>query len=508
MTNDKASHHIIQKIAKDRELVRELQKVQHESSSVGKKVILHKYVKQVQPAYKFYKVHAEIAKVLQKVIDDELNRVIIQVPPRIGKSYLASKLFPAAYLTEHPDRNVGVISYSAELAESFSRAAREHYSESGGSLNQYKKAVNDWGTQGGGGLWCAGVGGVVTGRSGHLLIIDDPVKNREDADSATMMEKLWEFYTSTLYTRLEPKVGAIVCIQTRWSDNDLIGRLIEREKNVNEVGRENWVILDLPALFEDLDSRPVMPEHCEVITDWRTEIDEAVCPQRYTTQDYYRIREAVGAREFAALFQQRPAPEGGNLFDHKWWQYYETMDDIPELQRVMLSVDCSFSDSDTSDYVVGTVIGQSGSSFYVLDLFRKRTDIIGTIAMIGTLRCKEGIYNADGVIIELAANGFAVYQMLSRKIPGMIGFKPDKSKVARASAIVPTVEAGNVFLPKNAIWLDQFINEFNLFPASKNDDMVDSLSMGIDYLSRRGASVIQQVNWGRGSPILPSADYG
>ena len=118
MTNDKASHHIIQKIAKDRELVRELQKVQHESSSVGKKVILHKYVKQVQPAYKFYKVHAEIAKVLQKVIDDELNRVIIQVPPRIGKSYLASKLFPAAYLTEHPDRNVGVISYSAELAES------------------------------------------------------------------------------------------------------------------------------------------------------------------------------------------------------------------------------------------------------------------------------------------------------------------------------------------------------------------------------------------------------
>ena len=129
------------------------------------------------------------------------------------------------------------------------------------------------------------------------------------------MDKLWDWYASTLYTRLEPEVGAIVVIQTRWSENDMIGQLLESEENVSEKGRENWTIVDLPALFEDEGSRPKLPEHCETIADWRTEEGQALCPQRYDEEDYERIREAIGTREFASLYQQRPAPVGGNMFD-------------------------------------------------------------------------------------------------------------------------------------------------------------------------------------------------
>ncbi|MGA1689998.1 MAG: terminase large subunit domain-containing protein, partial [Candidatus Nanopelagicaceae bacterium] len=283
----------LQRAASNREMVRELRRLKTKKRADGETIVFHKFIKDVFPNYKFYKVHAELTKQLQAVIDGKCNRLIIQIPPRHGKSLLASRLLPAAYLLAHPDRFVGITSYSAELAEGFSRNARDMYKQAGGLLDQYKQAVNDWGTQGGGGLWAAGVGGAITGRSGHLLIIDDPVKNREDAESPKMMEKLWDWYTSTLYTRLEPSVGAIVVIQTRWSENDLIGQLIESEKNVSEKGRENWTILDLPAISEDISSRPILPDHCEVIDDWRENEGLALCPQRYDIDDLERIREAI-----------------------------------------------------------------------------------------------------------------------------------------------------------------------------------------------------------------------
>ena len=198
--------------ASGQDLLREVKK--KKTTKTKDRVILWKFIKKVFPQYKFYKFHATVIEQLQRVIDGKCDRIILQVPPRHGKSLLASQLLPAAYLLAHPDRFVGISSYSAELAEGFSRKAREYFKDAGGLLNESSKAVNAWGTEGGGGLWAAGVGGAVTGRSGHLLIIDDPVKNREDAESERMMEKLNDWYTSTLYTRLEPHVGAIVVIQT------------------------------------------------------------------------------------------------------------------------------------------------------------------------------------------------------------------------------------------------------------------------------------------------------
>lgn len=471
------------------------------SSKSAERVILWKFIKKVFPNYKFYKFHAEVIKQLQRVIDGTCTRLILQVPPRHGKSLLASQLLPAAYLLAHPDRYVGISSYSSELAEGFSRKARDYFKESGGLLNESSKAVNAWGTEGGGGLWAAGVGGAITGRSGHLLIIDDPVKNREDAESARMMEKLSDWYTSTLYTRLEPKIGAIVVIQTRWSENDMIGQLLENEMNVSEEGRENWTIVDLPAMYEDESDRPLLPSHCEVVPDWREEPGEALCPQRYDETALKRIREAVGSRDYASLYQQRPAPEGGNMFAPDWWQYYGLNDPLPDFQRVMLSVDCTFTDTKKSDYVVGVVVAQAGSQYYVLDLVRQKLDVVGTMAMIARLYKRHQL---NGTVIELAASGYAVYQMLQKKVPGLIGVKPEKSKVARASGVVPMVEAGNVYLPASAPWLDAFISEFSLFPASKNDDQVDALVQAITYMAMRAAPQMTSVTWGRGDRALPS----
>ena len=487
--------------ASGQDLIKDVKKKKSEKSA--ERVILWKFIKKVMPSYKFYKFHATVIEQLQRVIDGKCNRLILQVPPRHGKSLLASQLLPAAYLLAHPERYVGISSYSAELAEGFSRKAREYFKDGGGLLNDSSKAVNAWGTEGGGGLWAAGVGGAVTGRSGHLLIIDDPVKNREDAESGRMMEKLNDWYTSTLYTRLEPHVGAIVVIQTRWSENDMIGQLLENEHNVSEKGRENWTIVDLPALYEDQDDRPKLPAHCPTVPDWREEVGEALCPQRYDMDALERIREAVGSRDFASLYQQRPAPEGGNMFDPSWWQYYDWDTPLPDFQRVILSVDATFTANNKSDYVVGTVVGQAGSQFYVLDMVREKLDVVGTMAMIARLYKR---HNLSGTVIELAASGFAVYQMMQKKVPGLIGVRPDKSKESRAAGIVPMVEAGNVYLPASTPWLDAFLNEFALFPASKNDDMVDSLTMALNYCAQRSAPQMTTVTWGRGDRVLPNVD--
>jgi predicted phage terminase large subunit-like protein len=416
-------------------------------------------------------------------------------------SLLSSQLFPAAYLLAHPERNVGLTSYSADLAQGFNRQAREVYRAAGGQLDPYAQAVTLWQTAQGGSCWAVGTGGTVTGRSGHLLVLDDVVKDRAEASSALVSQRTWDWYTSALYTRLEPKVGAIVMLMTRWAEDDLIGRVLEQERNVSEEARENWTIIDLPALYEDEGDRPKLPSHCHVVPDWRTEIGEALCPQRYDTSDLLRIREAVGSRDFASLYQQRPAPEGGNLFHPDWWQFYSATDDLPDFDRVMLSVDCTFTDAKTSDYVVGAVVGQAGQRYYVLDLVRQKLDVVGTMAMISRLYKR---HTPNGCLIELAASGHAVYQMLRQKVPGMIGYNPHgKSKVARASGIIPTVEAGNVFLPTSAPWLESFLNEFSLFPASKNDDMVDALSMAVNYCSQRNPAQLTTVEWGRqAKPML------
>ena len=269
------------------------------------------FIRLVAPKVVFYPHVAQLVDVLQRVADGELKRVMIFMPPRHGKSELASRLFPAYWLYRHPTQYVGLASYGASLAYMLSRAARENYLRAGGALTV--AGVEEWLTPQGGGMWSAGVGGAITGKGFSCGIIDDPVKNAEDAASPTIRANQKEWWKSTLYTRLEPN-AAIICIGTRWHQDDLMGWLLTQEAD-QDTEPERWHIISMPAIAEPL---PPLPPTCTVEPDPRI-AGEPLCAERYSLARLTKIRGAVGEGVWSALYQQRPQRADGNIFHRTWW---------------------------------------------------------------------------------------------------------------------------------------------------------------------------------------------
>lgn len=239
----------------------------------GEPLTLREFVGLVNPRYVWYEHVARLAAVLQRVADGEVSRLMVFMPPRHGKSELISRLFAAYYLYRYPARWVGVTSYAAELAYTLSRNARENYTRAGAALNPAAYAVRHWETGKGGGLWAAGVGGPITGKGFHLGIVDDPVKNAEEAHSEAIRAKQWEWWRSTFLTREEPG-AAIVVVQTRWHEDDLSGRILAHEAEEPE----NWHVVHYEAIKEEEPS--TYPASCTVEPDFR-ETGEALAPLRY-----------------------------------------------------------------------------------------------------------------------------------------------------------------------------------------------------------------------------------
>ncbi|MBD2437352.1 phage terminase large subunit [Nostoc sp. FACHB-110] len=433
------------------------------------------FVDKVYPKYKWYRHCIVLADVLQRVADGELKRVMVFMPPRHGKSQLTTKLFTAYYLYRYPEQWVGINSYAAELSYTFSRASRDAYRQNDGKLREDAQAVKNWETPEGGGLWAAGVGGPITGKGFHLGLIDDPLKNQEEAFSETIRKKQQEWYESTFYTRAEPD-AAIVVIQTRWHELDVSGWLLSQEGQDEE--SECWHIVNLEAIKEE--KPPKVPSTCTLEPDWR-QPGEALCPERYPLKRLLRICKRIGAFFWNALFQQHPAPLEGNHFKRSWWKYYKVAPS--DFDLIIQSWDCTFKETKKSDFVVGQVWGKRGSQFYLLDQVRDRMDINATIAAIRALSIKWP--QASAKLVEDKANGPAVISLLEREIPGLIAIEPEGGKLVRAVAIAPYVEAGNVFLPENAPWVGDYVTEFSTFPNGANDDQVDGTSQGINWLQSR-----------------------
>jgi hypothetical protein len=243
---------------------------------------------------------------LGRVAIGSVKRLLITMPPRHGKSEFASKYFPAWYLGTFPDRRVILTSYEADFAMTWGRKVRDLLHEFGPavfgvSVRSDSTAANRWGIEDNtGGMDTAGVGGPITGKGAHLLIIDDPVKNAEEAASETMRNKAWDWYVSTAYTRLEP-AGAVILIQTRWHSDDLAGRILA---HAAETG-ERWDVVNLPAMAEEGD---VLGR----------ESGEPLWPERFDLDALERIRATLGGYYFAALYQQRPGPPDGAMFKTAW----------------------------------------------------------------------------------------------------------------------------------------------------------------------------------------------
>ena len=465
----------------DSHIKKSLDSLKFAKSTSATDMSFREFIKLVMPNYQFYKWNEILIDLLEEVVEGKLLRLVVQVPPRHGKSQLVSRLFPAYYLLKHQDRQVAVTSYGATLAEGFSRAARAFYVDAGGRLDPASQSVKAWGTEQRGGLLAVGVGGAATGRGAHLGIIDDPIKDRKEAESKAVIDTLRDWYGSTFRTRIEPEGGAIVVVQTRWSENDMVGMLLDNEEAVEPDDREGWHVVDMPAIAEQWEDRPPLPDCVTVEEDWR-ETGEALCPERYDLRALSKIKAAIGSREFNALYQQSPRGDGGNIIHADWFNFFDAQPE--KFSRIILSIDCTFTDADTSDYVAMAVVGQAGAQFYLLDMVNERLDIVGTMTRI---QAKVRQWKPSAVLVEAAANGHAVMSMLKNKVPNMIGIKPSLlgPKVVRVQACAPIIEAGNLWLPSRSTWVEPFITQATLFPAARNDDMVDALSQALNWANQR-----------------------
>lgn len=428
------------------------------------------YVERVHRGqYQHFRHTKLICDALQTVADGQQRYVMIEMPPRHGKSMTVTETFPSFFIAKNPEKRVIIASYSDTLARKFGRRNRDKVMEYGPSffgvqLSQDNAASNNWSLAGHrGGLLATGIGGSITGEGADVLIIDDPFKNAEEANSKTIRDKVWDEWESTLSTRLH-KGASVIVIMTRWHEDDIIGRLLEQSPR-------NWTRLRLPAIAEDEDDllgrKP----------------GEALCPELGFDEEWAKTKKKeVGSRTWAALFQQRPAPESGDIFDRKWWKYYKALPG--HFQEVVQSWDCTFKDDKESDYVVGQVWGRLGADKYLIDQVRDRMNFPTTVQAIRAMAAKHPEANAK--YIEDKANGSAVIQILTNEIPGIIAVTPDGGKVARASAISPDVEAGNVYLPDPGIapWIGDFVEECTVFPNGAHDDQVDSMTQAINQMHK------------------------
>lgn len=491
-------HRTLQRTGRARKLNREVKSKRLQSADPTN-LTFQAYIEIVNPDFRFYAWNEIAIARLQEVADGKLLRLLIQVPPRHGKSELA-KLFAGYYLLRHPRRYVGVCGYGADLTYPFSRTSRYYFKLAGGILNPEAQAVTLWETRDRGGCWAASVGGSVTGKGAHLAILDDPLKDREEAESKAVIRTLHSWYKSSFRTRINPEDGAIVIIQTRWSEVDAIGLALDLEENAPEEYREGWHLIDFPATYEPWELRPRIPECVTVEEDFRTVVGTPLCPERYDARALGIIRATLGSREWNCLYQQNPVALEAAIFRASWWKYRtQVAADGSRLPRarVIISVDCAFEDAGTSDFVCVAILGQRvDGTFDVIDVINERLDVVKTMAVI-----KEQVkkWSPSAVLIEKAANGHAVIQMMRKKIPNIVPIKPSEggSKVTRAQGAAPMIEAGSVFLPLDAHWLPFVIDQFSTFPVGKNDDAVDAITQALNWLRDRANPILSIATWGR-----------
>lgn len=330
-------------------------------------------------------------------------------------------------------------------------------------------AVKHWETPQGGGLWAAGVGGSITGKGFHLGIIDDPLKNAEEASSEVIREKQKEWYSSTFYTRAEPD-AAIIIIQTRWHEDDLTGWLLSEEADESP---EGWTVLCLPALFDEM---PKFPASCDVVPDFRETEGAALCPERYTAERLNQIRARIGEYHFEALYQQTPTSKKGLFFDVS--KFGDFVDVAPINAVRVRGWDKAATEGD-GDYTAGVKIAKAPDGiFYIEDVVREQ---------MGTAR-------RDAVIRQTAALDGTAVKIVGEQEPGsggkesaesfvrmLAGFTVETEKVSgskelRADPFSSQINAGNVRIVKGD-WNKAFIEELRKFPKGKHDDQVDAASL-------------------------------
>ncbi|WP_433329995.1 phage terminase large subunit [Spirillospora sp. CA-294931] len=429
-----------------------------------------------------------IDQALVEVEAGRCDRLIITMPPQEGKSTRVTTIGPLWMLTRNPDRRIAIASYAQDLADEFGRNIRNHITSNDGTdhtldlglrIAPDNGAARRWRLDGHrGGVRSVGITSGLTGKPADVLFIDDPIKDQKDADSEAWRKTVWNFWTAVANTRLAPGAPVII-ILTRWHEDDLAGRVLAAED------AHRWRVLNIPAQADHDPNKgqtdPLGREPGQFLPSARGRTDE----------QWRQIRIAVGSRVWNALYQGRPSPGEGGVFKREWWREYTSprwivREDgthwIIGADELIQSWDMAFKALDDSDYVCGQVWARYGLQAFLVDETRDRLAFVETRKAVRRLAAKWP--QATLKLVEDKANGTAVINSLHHTVAGLVAVEPDGSKEARAAAVAPFAEAGQLVLPSPEIapWVGEWIDELAAFPNGANDDRVDSMSQAINRL--------------------------
>tara|TARA_Y100001937_G_scaffold49471_1_gene68913 strand:- start:3769 stop:5226 length:1458 start_codon:yes stop_codon:yes gene_type:complete len=439
------------------------------------------FVKQMWPEFIAGAHHKIISDKLEGIATGKLKRLIVNMPPRHTKSEFASYLFPAWMIGRKPTMKIIQATHTTELAVSFGRKVknlleRDDYKEifPDANLSADSKASGRWDTKAGGMYYAVGVGSNLAGRGGDLIVIDDP-HSEQTAMSNSGFEDAWEWYTGGPRQRLQPG-GAIVLVQTRWSQKDMTGQLIK--SMAKDPLADQWEVIELPA---------IMPS------------GSACWPEYWSLPDLESVKASIPPSKWNAQYQQNPTGEDNAIIPRSWWKRWKKKN-VPDLKYVIQSYDTAFTKRETSDYSAITTWGvfspEEGGppGLILLDSKKGRWDFP---ELKGIALEEYEYWDPDTVIVEAKASGLPLtHELRNTGIP-VVNFTPSKGndKVSRVHSVSPLFEAGMVWAPEET-FADEMIEEVAAFPNGEYDDLVDSMTQAL-MRYRQGNFV-----------NLPSDDWG
>lgn len=412
-------------------------------------------------------------------LEHESIFLIVTIPPRHGKSQLVSHWTPVWFLKRWPHKHIILCSYQSGIAEDWGGQVRntfiENQTELGLVISADTKAKGRWQIRGyGGGMLATGIGGPITGRGGDLLIIDDPVHSQEEALSETYRTSAKNWYKATFRTRAQPGASFII-LMTRWHEDDLAGWLTSPEEVMEDVPRDNWKVINLPAI-------------AEVDDPLGRKEGEALWPEMYPLPVLKALRDdpkAVGPYWFSAEYQGTPRPEGGSILKEAWFRYFGDEDnpllnDKVKITRCIQAWDTAFEKGEENSRTACCTWMETKLGYLLMDVWAGRVEFPELVEMV---KAKYNQWLPERVYVEHKASGHSLMQQLRRdtRLP-ILPVKAEIDKAARVHAISGVVEAGGVYLPIRAPWLAEFLHEVCTFPAAKLNDITDAFAHGLMQL--------------------------
>lgn len=425
------------------------------------------FTQYTKPDYQSARHHKIISEHLEAVERGEIKRLIIEAPPRHGKSELASRRFPSWYLGRNAGKQVICATYNADFAADIGREVRnvvgspEYGRLFDCRLRADSTAANRWHTDQGGVYVAAGVGTALTGRGGDLGLIDDPFKDRKEADSENRRKDVWDWYRAVFYTRLMPNAG-VVLMNTRWHELDLTGRILEQ---ADESG-EDWVRLSLPAITEG----------------------KALWPEWYDIDTLERIRKTLGPRDWLSLYQQTPTAEDGTYFLRDWVRHYHQ---APDHMTVYMTGDFAVTEGG-GDYTELAVWGvDTLDNIYVLDWWsgQASADRWGEEWMRLIKRWEPTAFVAESGPIRRALEPSLTKLMHDRRCYTVLQWQPTSAdKPSSARPFQALMANGRVFWPATE-WAERVVDQLLRFPDGRNDDAVDACARFGQHIHKTWAAV-------------------